>query len=166
MRLLAGILLLLLAQVTQAGTEPVILSVYGDIQLDENHYQRLDFTLSELQALTQAEVTTSHPWNTKAQHYRGVDLNALFQQLFAQKHITSLNLEALNGFSVMLDWSKINEFSPILAWQEDGQLMSRRNKGPLWLVLPFDQMSKVKQAEFMHYMAWQLKVIRVYSEPE
>lgn len=166
MKPLAGILLMLVTGFAQACTEPVILSVYGDIQRDDKPYQRLDFTLSELQALTQADVTTAHPWNTQAQHYRGIDLTALLEQLFVNQQIRSLNLEGLNGFSMALEWTKINKYSPILAWQENGQLMSRRNKGPLWLMLPFDQVPELKQADFLHYMVWQLRTIRVYSELE
>ncbi|MGO5000630.1 molybdopterin-binding protein [Oceanisphaera sp. W20_SRM_FM3] len=166
MKLLAGILLLWLAGFAQAGSDPVILSVYGAIELDEGEYQRLDFTLSELQALPQAQIITAHPWSAQAQHYKGVDLTALLKLLFANRQINSLNLEGLNGFSMALEWSKISDFSPILAWQENEKLMSRRNKGPLWLMLPYDQAPKMQQANFLHYMVWQLRTIRVYSEPE
>ncbi|WP_298715940.1 hypothetical protein [uncultured Oceanisphaera sp.] len=44
--------------------------------------------------------------------------------------------------------------------------MSRRNKGPLWLMLPFDRVPKVQQADLLHFMAWQLSSISVHSEPE
>ena len=142
------------------------MSVYGDILRDDKPYQRLDFTLSELQALTQTELTTAHPWTTQAQHYRGIDLTALLTFLFAEQQIKSLTLEGLNGFSMALEWAKIREYSPMLAWQENGQLMSRRNKGPLWLMLPFDQVPELKKMDFLHYMVWQLRTIRVYSEPE
>lgn len=166
MKLLAGILLLLLAACAQAATEPVILSVHGDIQLHGSQHQKIDFTLKDVQALTQAEITTAHPWSAQARTYNGVDLNALLEQLFGHTQIKRLNLEALNGFSIALDWSEISHFSPILAWQDNGKVMSRRNQGPLWLILPFDQAPSVKQADFLHFMVWQLRVIRVNSEPE
>lgn len=166
MKLLAGIILLLLAGFAQADSEPVILSVYGVIESDEGGHQRLDFTLSELQALPQAQITTAHPWSVTPQHYNGVDLTALFKLLFANRQIKSLNLEGLNGFSVALEWSKVSDFSPVLAWQENDKLMSRRQKGPLWLMLPYDQAPEMQQANFLHYMVWQLRTIRVYSEPE
>ena len=165
MKLLVGILLLF-AAAAHAVTEPVILSVYGDIQLQNTHYEKLDFTLSEVQALAQAEITTAHPWSNQARTYSGVDLNALLASLFAHTQIKSLNVEALNGFSIALDWPKISEFSPILAWQDNGKVMSRRNQGPLWLMLPFDQAPKVKQADFLHFMVWQLRTIRVNSESQ
>lgn len=166
MRLLVGMLLCFCAGLAQANTEPVILTIYGDIQLHDQRYARIDFTLSEMKALSQADITTAHPWSAQAQHYSGIDLSILLEFLFAQKAIKTLSLEGLNGFSMALEWSSIQDFSPIIAWQENSQLMSRRDKGPLWLMLPFDSVSKVKQADFLHYMVWQLRTIRVYSEPE
>lgn len=166
MKLIGGILMVLLSWQVLAAKEPVVLTVYGDITLNNHHYNRQDFTLSELQALTQAEITTAHPWSTEPHHYRGVDMNSLLNFLFSHRRVLSLQLEALNNFSIDVSWEQISSHSPILAWQENKQVMSLRNKGPLWLVLPFDQVSKVQQADFLHFMVWQLRVIRVYSEPE
>lgn len=166
MKLVGGMLMLMLSWQVLASSEPVVLSVYGDIRVNDRHYDQMDFTLSELQALTQSDITTAHPWSIAPQHYHGVDMNALFGLLFNHRRVLSIQLEALNDFSVAVDWSQIEAFSPILAWQEDEQVMTRRNKGPLWLVLPFDQVPKVQQADFLHFMVWQLRAIRVSSEPE
>lgn len=163
MRLLSVVLWLLLSWPLQANSEPVILSVYGDIQLNGQQHNKLDFTLSELQALPQAESTTSHPWSAEKHHFKGIDMNALLALLFENSEVKKLSLEALNGFSVDVDWNKVSAFSPILAWQDNDKIMSRRNKGPLWLILPFDKVPKIKQADFLHYMVWQLRVIRVHT---
>lgn len=145
--------------------QPNVLSVLGDIKLDGHQYHQLDFTLDELQALPQAEINTITPWTTESHRYRGVDLVLWFNQLFENRRINSITLEALNNFSVTVDWSKIKSFTPVLAWQDNGKVMSRRDKGPLWLMLPFDRVPKLQQAEFLHFMAWQIRVIRVQSEP-
>ncbi|MFP2768544.1 molybdopterin-binding protein [Oceanisphaera sp. KMM 10153] len=166
MKLMGGILLLLLLSWQARATEPVVLTLFGDIQLDERQYDRLDFTLSELQALPQADIITAHPWVTRPHHYRGVDLNRLMARLFGHRRVVTLYLETLNGFSVAVDWSKLSPFGSIIAWQDDELVMSRRNKGPLWLMLPFDRVPEVQQADFLHFMAWQLRGIRVLSEPE
>lgn len=166
MKQLAGILILLCSWQALASAEPVVLTVYGDIELNEQKYNRLDFTLSELQAFAQADITTSHPWSSEQRGYHGVDINNLFDVLFSQQKVLSFQLEALNDFGMTINWQKIAPYSPILAWQENQRTMSLRNKGPLWLMLPFDQVPKVKQADFLHFMVWQLRVMRVHSEPE
>ncbi|WP_417617159.1 molybdopterin-binding protein [Oceanisphaera sp.] len=166
MKLLAGMLMFVLSWPLQAVSEPVILSVYGDIRINDRHYGRMDFTLSELQALTQGHITTTHPWTREPRSYQGVDLNVLFGFLFRHRRVLGLQLETLNDFSVAVDWSEIAPLSPILAWQENGTLMTRRNKGPLWLMLPFERLSDIQQTNYVPLMAWQLRAIRVYSDPE
>lgn len=166
MQLIGGILMILLSWHVLASNDPVVLTVYGNININEHNYSHLDFTLSELQTLTQANITTAHPWSTEPRHYHGVDMNTLLDSLFNQQKILSLQLEALNDFSIAVNWEQISSYSPILAWQENKRVISRRNKGPLWLILPFDQVPKVQQADFLHFMVWQLRIIRVYSEPE
>lgn len=166
MKLIGGILMTLLSWHVLAVKESVVLTVYGDIKINGHSYNQLDFTLSELQALTQTDITTAHPWSAERRRYRGVDMNTLFDSLFSEQKVLSLQLEALNDFSIAVNWDQISSYTPILAWQENKRIMSRRNKGPLWLMLPFDQVSKVQQADFLHFMVWQLRGIHVYSEPE
>ncbi|WP_298715942.1 molybdopterin-binding protein [uncultured Oceanisphaera sp.] len=122
MKLMGRILMLLLWSWQAQASEPVVLTLLGDIRLDERQYERLDFTLSELQVMPQAEITTTHPWVSRPHHYRGVDLNRLVARLFGHRRVVTLHLEALNGFSVAVDWpqvSPLNPFSP-------GRTMARR----------------------------------------
>lgn len=141
--------------------EPVILSISGSMTQDGHHHELAEFTLSQLQALPGKEITTQHPWSEQLHTYRGADLSALLANLFAGQDIHTLYLQALNGFSVAVDWQQLAPYQPVLAWSEDGVIMSRRNKGPLWLMLPYHRLSEIQQAEFLHYMAWQLRHITV-----
>ncbi|ART79968.1 molybdopterin-binding protein [Oceanisphaera avium] len=166
MKLLAGILLLCGMGVAHALPEPIVLTMYGDIEHQGQYYPQWDFTLSELQALPQAQITTAHPWSTQPHTYSGVDLTALLASLFSDKTVSSLSLEALNGFSIALDWADIKIYQPILAWQDNNHIMTQRNQGPLWLMLPFDQVPRIKQADFIHFMVWQLRTIKVITEPK
>ncbi|WP_375055849.1 molybdopterin-binding protein [Zobellella sp. DQSA1] len=161
---LIGLVLMLLWPWQGKAAEPVVLTIFGNIQLDGRHYEQLDYTLSELQALPQADITTTHPWVQEPRHYRGPELVAILTGLFGHTRIKTLYLEALNGFSVAVDWQTVAPFHPILAWQEDGRVMGRRDKGPLWLMLPFDQVPELQQADFLHFMAWQLRHVRVHTE--
>ncbi|MGR7922343.1 molybdopterin-binding protein [Zobellella denitrificans] len=162
---LIGLVLMLLLSWQGKAAEPVVLTIVGNIQLEGRSYERLDYTLAELQALPQADITTVHPWVEEARTYRGPELALLLERLFGHARVRTLYLEALNGFSVAVDWQKVAPFTPILAWQENDKVMSRRDKGPLWLMLPFDQVPELQQADFLHFMAWQLRQIRVHTEP-
>ena len=160
-----GVILLFLVSVGLQAQQPKVLSVLGDIKQDGRQYHQLDFTLDELQALPQAEIRTITPWTAESHRYQGVDLALWLNQLFDHRRIKAITLEALNNFSVTVDWSQIEPFTPVLAWQDNGQVLSRRDKGPLWLILPYDRVPKLQQADFLHFMAWQIRVIRVQSAP-
>ncbi|MDP5293770.1 molybdopterin-binding protein [Oceanimonas sp. CHS3-5] len=165
MKLLGAIMLWLVSWGTLAG-EPVILTISGNIELQGRSHEQVDYTLTQLQALPQGEITTAHPWSEQPRTYRGLDLRVLLEDLFGHARIQTIYLEALNGFSVAVDWQEVAPYDPLLAWSENGRLMSRRDKGPLWLILPYDKAPELQQAEFLHYMAWQLRHIKVRTEPQ
>lgn len=161
---LLGIIILWLVSLRGWSQEPVILTISGNIELEGRSYEQVDYTLSQLQRFPQREIITAHPWSEQARTYHGPDLRTLLKTLFAHARIKTLYLEALNGFSVAVDWQQVAPYQPVLAWSENGHRMSRRDKGPLWLMLPYDQASGLQQAEFLHYMAWQLRYIKVRTE--
>ncbi|WP_116475633.1 molybdopterin-binding protein [Zobellella maritima] len=161
-----GLVLILLGWQLQAqeAMEPVVLSISGPIIEHGQHLDRVDYTLRQLQAFPQDNITTSHVWTRQPHTYTGPALQQLLAPLFAHTTIKTLTLGGLNGYSIAVDWSKVVPYDPILAWQDNGQAMSRRNKGPLWLMLPFDQVPVLQQAEFTHLMVWQLRHIKVQTE--
>ncbi|GAA3549401.1 molybdopterin-binding protein [Zobellella aerophila] len=161
-----GWLLMLLGWQLQAqeAVEPVVLSISGPIIQNGRHLERMDYTLSQLQALPQVNITTSHFWVQDPHTYSGPALRQLLAPLFAHTTIKTLTLGALNGYSVAVDWAKVTPYDPILAWQDNGYGMSRRDKGPLWLMLPYDRVPVLQQAELIHFMVWQLRNIKVQTE--
>lgn len=164
MKRISVIILCLMSWAARAG-EPVILTISGNIEKDGHHYEQVEYTLSQLQALPQKEMAILHPWSRQFHTYKGPDLSALLQTLFSGERIKTIYLQALNGFSVAANWQELAPYHPILAWSEDEKVMSRRGKGPLWLMLPYDTLSELQQAEFLHYMTWQLSHITVRTEP-
>ncbi|WP_245880124.1 molybdopterin-binding protein [Zobellella taiwanensis] len=163
----AGLLLLLMIILlpTTVAASPVILTITGNIRHQGESLEQLEFTLEQLQALPQRELTTAHLWAREPHRYLGPDLALLMETLFGHARITTLHLEGLNGYSVAVDWPALAPHQPILAWQENGKTMSRRDKGPLWLLLPFERLSEPQLSDFRHYMVWQLHKIRVFTEP-
>ncbi|MCT7655111.1 molybdopterin-binding protein [Oceanimonas sp. NS1] len=162
---LLGVVVLLLMSWGVRAEEAIVLTISGNIELEGRSHERMDYTLSQLQALPQGEITTAHPWSNTPHTYRGLDLRALLDTLFAHAEVKALYLESLNGFSVVVDWQAVAPYQPLLAWRDNGRLMSRRDKGPLWLMLPYDRVPELQQAKFLHYMAWQLRHIKVRTEP-
>jgi hypothetical protein len=52
-------------------------------------------------------------------------------------------------------------FDVILAWQLDGKPMSVREKGPLFVMYPFDTQAQLRNAVYFSRCIWQLRSIEL-----
>jgi hypothetical protein len=66
---------------------------------------------------------------------------------------------ALNDYSVDIPTSDFANYDAILAVEANGRRLSRRDKGPLWLVYPMDSHPELQQHEYVARLIWQ--VVRV-----
>ena len=148
-----------------AGAEPlpapsgdVILTVRGQIsQTNHNTDASLDRGLIE-----QIGVRTIHTgtiWTEGTIEFRGVDLSRLLVRLGA--HGSKLRLTALNDYSVDLPMSDAVDGGPMLAFQMNGRDLSARDKGPLWMIYPFDPEPAYKNEVNYARSIWQLTMIEV-----
>lgn len=146
--------------IVQAAPEgPVILKVTGDVEPAEPADGDIVFDLAKLQALPQHEIVTSNPWVDKPHKYVGPRLSDVMATVGAKGK--SITLTALNSFQIRINWDKVKQYDPILAWQDDGMTMRVRDKGPLWFILPLDQYPELKRSEFTDMMIWQLSSIDI-----
>ena len=72
-----------------------------------------------------------------------------------------LEAVALNDYAVTIPASDAVEGGPIVAYAHNGQAMSVREKGPLWVVYPFDANDTYKSEEYYARSIWQLDRIVV-----
>ncbi|MCH7371425.1 MULTISPECIES: molybdopterin-binding oxidoreductase [Aeromonas] len=138
---------------------PVILKVTGNVDPAEPADGEVAFDLTMLQALPQHEIVTSNPWVDKPHKYVGPKLADLMTAVGAEGK--SITLTALNSFQIRVNWDKVKQYDPILAWQDDGMTMRVRDKGPLWFILPLDKHPELKRSEFTDMMIWQLSSIDI-----
>jgi hypothetical protein len=132
---------------------PVVLTVTGDLAVSNGDHSA-SFDVEMLQNLGAAGFKTSTIWTEGVSEFSGVSLSTLVHLL----GITSGNLEmvAVNDYSVTVPVSDAVEQGPIIAYAVNGKPMSIRNKGPLWLVYPYD-LNKDYQSETIYARSiWQL----------
>lgn len=137
----------------------VILKVTGDVEPVEPNSEEVVFDLAMIQALPQHEILTSNPWVDKPHKYVGPKLADVMTAVGAKGK--SITLTALNSFQIRINWDKVKQYDPILAWQDDGMTMRVRDKGPLWFILPLDQYPELKRSAFTDMMIWQLSSIDI-----
>jgi len=120
------------------------------------------FGLAELQAFPVVSFETETIWTEGVQQFTGVSLLALMSHLDITEGI--LELQAINDYVVEFPVSGAVEGGPIVAYERNGALMSRRDKGPLWIVFPYDSDPAYQTEEIFSKSVWQL--VRIIVKPE
>lgn len=149
---------LTVAEPLPAPQGPVVLTVSGAIAVT-NVGPEAQFDMAMLQALPQSEFATSTLWTDGVQTFRGVAL----ADLLARLGVTSghLQAEALNDYSVDIPVSDAVTGGPIIAYAVNDAPLSVRDKGPLWVVYPFDKGADYSSEVIYARSIWQLAKITV-----
>ena len=139
-------------------TGPVVLTVTGAIGVT-NAGDRAEFDLDMLDALTDGEFTTGTPWTEGASTFSGPTLATLMSAVDASGD--TLDAVALNDYFVTLDRQRAIDAVALLAVRVDGARMSVRDKGPTWIVFPYDEDPDLPSDLVKNWSIWQLKTIVV-----
>lgn len=139
-------------------SDATILMVHGkvDPSAESNDWR---FDLEALRALGVRSFETSTIWGTGVQRFEGVSLHTLLAHVGAEG--STITARALNDYAVELPMSDAVEGGALVAYAVDGKPMSVRDKGPLWIVFPYDH--NRTYANEIHYSRsiWQLSEIEV-----
>lgn len=142
-----------------APTGEVILTVSGAIAVT-NSEAGAAFDLEMLKALGIVTFETTTIWTEGPQAFEGVPVKALMDRLGATG--TELNVVALNEYAAPLPASDlVDEKGPILAFAANGKELSVRDKGPLWVVYPFDLYPELQSEATFAKSVWQVARIEV-----
>jgi len=167
-RLLTGALLSFIMGLGPTGTqaEPLstptgapLLTVTGAITRT-NSGDAAVFDLAMLDALPQRTTVTETPWYEGSQSFSGPLLSAILDSVGASG-ATTLKLVALNDYASDLPASDAKDFPVILASRVNGGLMSVRDKGPLFVIYPFDEHPGIYNEIYFGRSVWQVSRMAV-----
>ncbi len=131
----------------------VMLSVEGAITIT-NDADRAVFDLEMLRSLGDARITTSTPWTDGIIEFSGVRVvDVLAAVAAAGDEVTA---SALNDYASTMPVALLEESGAILAFEMNGAAMPRRDKGPLWLIFPWDERPEYKMPGIKVHAVWQL----------
>jgi hypothetical protein len=162
--LIAGALLAMLSAPALSGelaapTGDVILEVTGMID-HTNGDGTADFDMAMLNALANHTTQTHTPWYDGARSFGGPLGSALLDAVGA--HGTTLKVTALNDYVSEIPVSDFTDYQVILATTLDGEPMSVRDKGPIFVIYPFDEQPTLNNETYYGRSAWQVKSIEVH----
>lgn len=113
-----------------------------------------ELDLAMLQALGESEIVTDTIWTKGVGHFTGVLLKTVLDALGAEGR--AIEAVAINDYRVQIPMNDATEDGPILAYALDGNLMSRRDKGPLWVIYPYASSSDYRTEVIYSRSIWQL----------
>jgi hypothetical protein len=69
---------------------------------------------------------------------------------------TSVVAYALNDYSTEIPMEDFTRYGVLLALKRNGEYMPVRDKGPLFIVYPYDSMPELKHQKYYSRSAWQV----------
>lgn len=136
----------------------VILTVDGKIGV-KNLADTAVFDAAIIDALPQKSFVTATPWFKEPTKFTGPLLRDVLQALKAQGN--NVKATALNDYKITIPMLDILKYDVILARQIDGKFISVREKGPLFVIYPFDSAAELKSITYYSRSIWQLKTLSV-----
>jgi len=146
------------ANALEAPKERVLLTVTGAIN-DTNHGSKAEFDMPMLNALQGRSGQMETPWTEGQTKFDGPLLRSLLQAVGA--HGKTLRITALNDYSAEVPVSDAMDFDTMLAVSMNGQPMSIRDKGPIFMIYPFDKNPELYNEKYFSRSVWQIKSIEV-----
>lgn len=136
----------------------VILTVSGKIA-NSNSAAGVAFDAAMLDALPAKTTIADTPWYPAKTRFEGPLGSALLDLVGATG--TMLRVTALNDYVVEIPVADFRKWPVILATKIDGKPISVREKGPIFVIYPFDQEPSLYNELYFGRSAWQLKSIEV-----
>jgi hypothetical protein len=135
----------------------VVLTING--KLGNGAEGHVDFDMAMLEKLPQHSFTTATPWYPQAKTFTGPLLRDVLAAAAAKG--TTLRFVALNDYKIDMPAEDADRYGVIVARLLDGQPMAVREKGPLFVVYPYDSKAELRSERYYSRSAWQLRTIDV-----
>jgi hypothetical protein len=138
----------------------VLLTVTGRIA-HANAGDKAVFDRKMLEALPQKTIVTQTPWYAKPVTFTGPLLRDV---LAAAGGINAkvVEAQALDEYKVSIPAEDAATMDVVLAILLNGKPMSVREKGPLFVIYPFDSLPESKMEQYSQRSIWQLTSFKVH----
>jgi len=145
MRLIAMLLSLMVSSQVWAGELPkptgkVLLTLSGNIE-NTNEDGKAVFDVASLEKLGMVTFQTTSPWYNGRTTFTGISLQKLMDYVGAKGSLVKVT--ALNDYTTEIPLSDFKKYNVILAMKVNGEYMRIRDKGPLFVVYPYDSMPEL-----------------------
>ena len=119
----------------------------------------VEYDLAALEALPQTEYATENAFIDGESVFAG----PLLRDVLAASDLLddeTVIMHAINDYEISFPVSDAIDFDVIIATHMDGDLMPRREKGPLWIMYPISDHPVLEDSIYKGRIIWQLDEIR------
>ncbi|MEP3346659.1 MAG: oxidoreductase [Litoreibacter sp.] len=131
----------------------IVLTVSGDVT-QTNFDNSIVLDVGLLSEMPSESFKTTTIWTETEHTFLGVPLAEFLNQFGGD--VTLVKASAINDYTVEIPVDSITDTAPIIAYLMDEEPMSRRQKGPLWIVYPYDSDAKYRTEVVYSRSIWQL----------
>ncbi len=112
---------------------------------------------SEIAALDTVDIVTGTDWTNGTSHFTGPLVRDVLRLAVPDAgSFEAVIATAANDYSVEIPASDFQDYDVILAMTMDGERLTLRDKGPLWIVYPRDDYLELREPLINSRWIWQL----------
>ena len=131
----------------------VILTISGAIKVT-NANDTAVFDMAMIEAIGLESFSTTTPWYNGPVKFEGVRMSKLLDLVGASG--TTVTALALNDYKTDIPLDDFRKYPALLATKRDGAYMPVKDKGPLFIVYPYDSDITLKHHVYYARSAWQV----------
>lgn len=135
-----------------------VLTVSGKIGV-KNRGETAAFDMAMLEALPQHSFTTRTPWYDRPVKFTGPLLSDVLEAVKASG--STLSAFAINDYKITIPADDTRKFKVVMARLIDDKPIPVRDKGPLFIVYPFDSDAELRSSTYYERSIWQLKAVEI-----
>ena len=136
----------------------VVLTVRGKVGRS-NDGTAAQFDMPMLERLPQRSLTTRTPWYDGPRKFTGPLLRDVLQAAGAEG--TTIRAVALNDYKIDIPVADAQRFDVVMARLINDQAIPVREKGPLFIIYPFDDRAELRVPQYFSRCAWQLRTLEI-----
>lgn len=136
----------------------VLLTLSGHIE-NTNEDGKAVFDLASLEKLGMVSFQTTSPWYDGRTTFTGIPLQKLMDYVGAKGSVVKVT--ALNDYTTEIPLNDFKKYNVILALKINGEYMRIRDKGPLFVVYPYDSKPELNNQIYYSRSAWQVSRMNI-----
>jgi hypothetical protein len=117
------------------------------------------FDLAKLQTLGTVIIETSTPWTEGVQRFEGVPVRKVLEAVGATGE--TVMARGLDRYVAVIPVEDLHRYEVILAFRQNGELLSPSDDGPLFLMYPYDRDAGLRHQQTYSRSVWQLTELQI-----